>query len=172
MANLSSRECQVMTLRFVDQLSQREVAERLGVSPAQVVQLQRAALERARRDLGGAPSEGDDAATRALTETIREDGVDPLRRAEALQDLRPRLGGAPGEEGGRVVGLTRRHIHHLLNVTRLPEEMREALRAGRLTEKHARALLLLRDSRQCQAIVWQRIRTQQVSGDAALRMAR
>jgi RNA polymerase sigma-B factor len=172
MANLSPRERQVMTLRFVDQLSQREVAERLGVSPVQVVQLQRAALERARRDLGGAPSEGDHAAIRALTETIREDGVDPLRRAEALQDLRTRLGCAPWEEVGRVVGLTRRHIHHLLNVTRLPEEMREALRAGRLSEKHARALLLLRDSRPCQATIWQRIRTQHVSGDAALRMAR
>jgi RNA polymerase sigma-B factor len=118
MANLSPRERQVMTLRFVDQLSQREVAERLGVSPVQVLQLQRAALERARRDLGGAPSEGDDAAIRALTETIREDGVDPLRRAEALADLRTRLGCAPWEEVGRVVGLTRRHIHHLLNVTR------------------------------------------------------
>ncbi|HEX3607127.1 MAG TPA: SigB/SigF/SigG family RNA polymerase sigma factor [Candidatus Dormibacteraeota bacterium] len=171
MANLTPRERRVMTLRFVSQLSQREVAERLGVSPVEVVQLQGAALERARRDLGGAAPEGDGEAIRSLTETIREDGVDPLRRAEALQDLRTRLGRATWEEVGRVVGLTRRHIHHLLNVTHLPEEMREELRTGRLSEKHARALLLVRDSRPCQATLWQRIRTQVVSGTAALRMA-
>jgi hypothetical protein len=40
-----------------------------------------------------------------------------------------------------VVGITRQHVHHLLNVTRLPEPIQEDIRVGDL--KHGRAILSL-----------------------------
>ncbi len=51
MAQLTPREQQVMALRFVDQLSQTEVARRLGISQMHVSRLQRAALEQLRSAL-------------------------------------------------------------------------------------------------------------------------
>jgi RNA polymerase sigma-B factor len=255
MAGLSPRERHVMALRFVEQLSQREVARRLGVTQVHVCRLQRAALERMRRDLGGAgetqavprwirmdavcaraeaphhrsapdatladltesirrrgilrplvvqetvdrgyeilagrrrwmvagllgmrtvpalvvPADQHGAAIWSLTETIQQEDVHALERAGALRDLRARLGSSSWDEVGWVVGLTRRHIHHLLNVTLLPSEMQEAVRTGELSEKHARALVLLRAAPADQAELWQRVRSQRLSGAATLRLAR
>ena len=55
MAHLSPRERQIMLLRFVDQLPQTEVAKRLGISQMHVSRLQRAALERMRREFPEPP---------------------------------------------------------------------------------------------------------------------
>jgi RNA polymerase sigma-B factor len=48
MQNLTERERRIMIMRFVDQLSQAEVAKRLGISQMHVSRLQRAALEQLR----------------------------------------------------------------------------------------------------------------------------
>jgi RNA polymerase sigma-B factor len=55
MTNLTPRERQIMLLRFVDQLPQTEVAKRLGISQMHVSRLQRAALERMRREFPEPP---------------------------------------------------------------------------------------------------------------------
>jgi RNA polymerase sigma-B factor len=55
MAHLSPRERQIMLLRFFDQLPQTEVAKRLGISQMHVSRLQRAALERMRREFPEPP---------------------------------------------------------------------------------------------------------------------
>ena len=49
MSHLTSRERQIMALRFVDQLPQTEVARRLGMSQMHVSRLQRAAIDELRR---------------------------------------------------------------------------------------------------------------------------
>jgi RNA polymerase sigma-B factor len=108
----------------------------------------------------------------SLTENIQREDLNPVERARALQRLRVSLGSQTWEDVGRVVGITRRHVHHLLNVTRLPAEMQGDVRAGDLTEKHARALLLLRTSPVEQRRVWQRIHADRLSGEAALEVAR
>lgn len=54
MQNLTERERRIMIMRFVDQLSQAEVAKRLGISQMHVSRLQRAALEQLREEM---PSE-------------------------------------------------------------------------------------------------------------------
>lgn len=51
MAHLTPREREIMALRFIDQLSQAEVAARLGISQMHVSRLQRAAIEQLRRDM-------------------------------------------------------------------------------------------------------------------------
>jgi RNA polymerase sigma-B factor len=55
MAHLTPRERQIMLLRFFDQLPQTEVARRLGISQMHVSRLQRAALERMRREFPEPP---------------------------------------------------------------------------------------------------------------------
>jgi len=51
MRHLTPRERRIMYLRFVDELPQAEVAKRLGISQMHVSRLQRAAVERLKREL-------------------------------------------------------------------------------------------------------------------------
>ena len=51
MTNLTSRERQIMYLRFIEELPQSEVARRLGISQMHVSRLQRAAVENLKKQL-------------------------------------------------------------------------------------------------------------------------
>lgn len=51
--DLDAREVEILRLRFVDELPQSQIAERLGVSPTQVSRLQRRTLKRLRARAGG-----------------------------------------------------------------------------------------------------------------------
>lgn len=51
MRHLTPRERRIMYLRFVDELPQAEVAKRLGISQMHVSRLQRAAVERLKREM-------------------------------------------------------------------------------------------------------------------------
>ena len=82
------------------------------------------------------------------------------------------LGSQSWEEVGQVVGITRRHVYHLLNITRLPEPIQEDIRVGDLTEKHGRALLQLRGWPAQQGELWRRIQDDSLSGDTALLLAK
>jgi RNA polymerase sigma-B factor len=180
MTHLSPRERRVMCLRFVDELSQHEVARRLHISQAQVSRLQRAALEHMRRRLGVDDTTQstlrwvrlDGACILPLIEELRRDALDPVQRAGVLHRLRAGLGSASWEEVARVIGISRRHIHNLLNVTRLPVQIQETVATHGLTEKHVRALILLRASSAQQARLCRQIQADALSGDAALVAAR
>jgi RNA polymerase sigma-B factor len=52
MQHLNERERRIMIMRFFDEMSQSEVAKRLGISQMHVSRLQRAALEHLRESLG------------------------------------------------------------------------------------------------------------------------
>lgn len=114
----------------------------------------------------------DQAFAEALIENIHREDLNALDRAQALVRLRVALGRHSWEEVGRAVGISRQHIHRLLNVTRLPDGMREDVRVGRLTEKHVRALFWLRREPAEQRQLWERIHAYRLSGDAALQEAR
>jgi len=55
MQHLNERERRIMIMRFFDEMSQSEVAKRLGISQMHVSRLQRAALEQLREHLPDAP---------------------------------------------------------------------------------------------------------------------
>ncbi len=58
MAAITPREREVLRLRFVEDLTQAEIAERIGVSQMQVSRLIRAALDRVKdRSLNGPPTQ-------------------------------------------------------------------------------------------------------------------
>jgi ParB family chromosome partitioning protein len=108
----------------------------------------------------------------ALIENIQREELNAVDRAHALTRLRTGLGLRSWQEVGEVVGITRQHIHNLLNVTRLPEPIRDDIRAGELTEKHARALMRLQHHPPLQRLLWERIHTERLSGRAADETAR
>lgn len=115
-----------------------------------------------------AASDDDHAYVESLVENVQREDLNALDRAHALRHLRVNLGLQSWEEVGRVVGITRQHVYNLLRVSQLPEPMQEDVRAGDLSEKHARALLLLRADADAQSELWQRIHEEELSGDAAL----
>jgi RNA polymerase sigma-B factor len=55
MAHLSPRERSIMAMRFYDEMSQSEIAKRLGISQMHVSRLQRAALEQLRKYVPAEP---------------------------------------------------------------------------------------------------------------------
>jgi ParB family chromosome partitioning protein len=117
-------------------------------------------------------ADDDRAYVEALIENVQREELNAVDRAHALTRLRAGLGLRSWQEVGEVVGITRQHIHNLLNVTRLPEPMREDIRAGALSEKHARALMRLQPHPPLQRLLWERIHTEHLSGRAAEEAAR
>lgn len=108
----------------------------------------------------------------ALVENIQREDLSAVERGEALRRLRVNLGARSWEAVGRVIGISRRHVYHLLNVSRLPEPFREDIQAGTVSEKHGRALLRLNGYPELQAQLWESIVGDHLSGDDALRAAR
>jgi ParB family transcriptional regulator, chromosome partitioning protein len=134
----------------------------------------RAARSAGLQDIPAIVVEADDdrAYVEALIENVQREELNAVDRAHALTRLRAGLGLRSWQEVGEVVGITRQHIHNLLNVTRLPEPMRDDIRAGSLTEKHARALMRLQPHPPLQRLLWERIHTEHLSGRAAEEAAR
>lgn len=108
----------------------------------------------------------------SLIGNIQCEELNAVDRAHALTRLRVGLGLRSWHEVGEVVGITRQHIHNLLNVTRLPEPIRDDIRAGVLTEKHARALMRLQQRPPLQRLLWERIHAERLSGRGADEVAR
>ena len=119
-----------------------------------------------------ASSDDDQAYVEALIENIQREVLNLGDRAQALKRLRVTLGLQSWEEVGQRLGISRIHVHRLLNVTRLPEPIQEDIRAGDLTEKHGRALLQLRGWPAQQGELWRRIQAESLSGDSALLVAK
>jgi ParB family chromosome partitioning protein len=118
-----------------------------------------------------AASDDQHAYVESLVENVQREDLNAVDRANALRHLRVNLGLQSWEDVGRVVGITRQHVHNLLRVTQLPESIQDDVRAGELTEKHARALLLLRDDPETQSDLWEQMHSDELSGDAALEIA-
>jgi ParB family transcriptional regulator, chromosome partitioning protein len=117
-------------------------------------------------------TDDDQAYVEALIENVQREDLNAVDRAQALTRLRVTLGLRSWQEVGELVGITRQHVHNLLKVTRLPEPMREDIRAGALTERHARALLRLQADPDGQRHLWERINSERLSGRSAEEVAR
>ena len=115
-----------------------------------------------------ATSDDEHAFVESLVENIQREDLNVLDRADALRRLRVNLGLQSWEEVGAVVGITRQHVYNLLRVTQLPEPIQDDVRAGELSEKHGRALLLLRSDPDAQNELWEQIRDDDLSGEAAI----
>ena len=113
-------------------------------------------------------AEDDDAFIDALVENVQREDLSLIDRAEAIARLRATLDLQSWEAVGDVLGLSRVHVHRLLNVAKLPPAMRDDERVAALTEKHVRALVRLRAEPVLQRRLWDRIHAERLSGQAAL----
>lgn len=105
-----------------------------------------------------------------LMENIVREDLNAIDRAAALRSLKQQLGDAPWEQVAESVGIRRSRLFQLLGTEKLPEEIQEDIRAGRLSEKQSRALQGLPESHQLalrDAIV-----ADDLSAADALRLAR
>jgi ParB family chromosome partitioning protein len=110
----------------------------------------------------------------ALIENVVREDLNPIDRAEALARIRVHLGARSWDElaQSKRVGLSRRQIFHLLGLTSLPEQVKDDIRAGQLTEKHGRALRVLRGTPDLFERAYERIKAESLSGDDALALVK
>ena len=78
----------------------------------------------------------------ALVENLQRSDLNPIEEAEAYAVLREKFGLSQEDVAARV-GKARTTVTNALRLLRLPEEVRELLRAGQLTAGQARPLLAL-----------------------------
>lgn len=83
-----------------------------------------------------------------LMENIVRDDLNAVDRAAALRALRTQLGEPTWDQVAEAVGIRRSRLFQLLGTEKLPEDAREDIRAGRLSEKQSRALQGLTPARQ------------------------
>jgi ParB family chromosome partitioning protein len=75
-----------------------------------------------------------------LMENVVREDLTAIDRAAALRTLKKQLGDAPWEAVAEAVGIRRSRLFQLLGTAKLPEEIQNDIRAGRLSEKQSRAL--------------------------------
>lgn len=87
----------------------------------------------------------------ALVENLQRSDLNPMEEAEAYQSLQESFG-LSQEEVAQRVGKARPTVANALRLLKLPETVRELLRAGRLTAGQARPLLALPDAEAQEAL--------------------
>ena len=78
----------------------------------------------------------------AIIENLQREDLNPIDRAEAFQRLVNEFSLKHVEVAQRV-GKSREYVSNTLRILGLPQEMRDALTAGKITEGHTRPLLML-----------------------------
>jgi len=107
---------------------------------------------------------------RQLIENIQREDLNDVDRARALQQLKVNLGSPSWEVIAQKVGITKRRILQLVDITKLPEPVQEDIRSGHLTEKHGRAIKIVPQEKQIEFA--ESVRSTQLSGDESLEVAR
>lgn len=80
----------------------------------------------------------------AIIENLQREDLNVIDRALAFQRLVEEFGLKHAEVGKRV-GKSREYVSNTLRILLLPQEMRDALAAGNISEGHTRPLLMLMD---------------------------
>jgi len=94
----------------------------------------------------------------AIIENLQREDLNAIDRARAFQRLVNEFGLKHIEVGKRV-GKSREYVSNSLRILLLPEEMQEALAAGKINEGHTRPLLMLMDRPQQQKTLFTEITT-------------
>ena len=108
----------------------------------------RAAVQAGWTDVPAAVVEADDRQTAemAIVENLQRRDLNPLEKAASFQRYLQEFGCTQEELAGRLM-LDRSTIANLIRLLELPEPVQDALRRGRITQGHARALLPLGEER-------------------------
>jgi ParB family chromosome partitioning protein len=110
----------------------------------------------------------------AIIENLQREDLNPIERAEAFHKLVGEFG-FKHTEVAKKIGKSREYVSNSLRLLSLPEEIKDAVIAGKITEGHARPLLMLGDRPEEQSVLFKEIHLKRLtvreSEDIARRIA-
>ncbi len=92
----------------------------------------------------------------AIIENVQREDLNPIDRALAFQQLVDQFG-LKHAEVAKKVGKSREYVSNSLRLLGLPEEIRRALINGKISEGHARTLMMLKDRPEEQATLYKEV---------------
>lgn len=107
----------------------------------------------------------------ALVENLQRDDLGPIETALALRHLMQQFG-LTQDQVAEQIGRSRSSIANLLRLLELPDNMKQALAEGRISQGHARALLGLASEPDRMHELFGRIEEEQLSVREAERLSR
>lgn len=107
----------------------------------------------------------------ALVENIQREDLNPMERADAYRKLMNEFGMTQRMIGERI-GKSREAVGNVVRLVSLPDYIKTALRDGRITEGHARPLLMLSDRPEDQKKLFEEVIYKNVSVRYAEQAAR
>ncbi|HVM73746.1 MAG TPA: ParB/RepB/Spo0J family partition protein [Candidatus Paceibacterota bacterium] len=107
----------------------------------------------------------------AIIENLQREDLNAIDRAEAFNRLANEFGLKHAEIGKRV-GKSREYVSNTLRILMLPQEMRDALAAGSISDGHTRPLLMLIDRPEQQATLFKEIISRRITVRDAEGLAR
>ena len=107
----------------------------------------------------------------AIIENLQREDLNPVDRARAFKRLVEEFGLKHTEIAKRV-GKSREYVSNSLRILVLPQEMQDALSAGRISEGHTRPLLMLMDRTLEQKTLFTEIITRKLNVRDAEQLAR
>lgn len=88
----------------------------------------------------------------AVIENIHRKDLNPMEEAEAYQYMLEKFN-LTQEELSKKIGKSRPAIANTLRLLKLPDNIKEKIRSGEITEGHARALLMTKDEMEMQRLL-------------------
>jgi len=105
-----------------------------------------------------------------LMENVVREDLNAVDRAQALRALKLQMNDSAWEQVAAAVGIRRSRLFQLLGTEKLPDAIRDDIRAGRLSEKQSRALQGL--SPEAQLALRDAIVADDLPADSAMKLAR
>lgn len=97
----------------------------------------------------------------ALVENLQREDLNPIERARAYRKLTEEFG-LTQDAVARRVGRSQASVANTIRLLALPPEVMASVEAGRITEGHARALLMLEDVEKIR-VVWRKVESNGLS---------
>ncbi|PSO47237.1 MAG: hypothetical protein BRC24_00190, partial [Parcubacteria group bacterium SW_4_46_8] len=92
----------------------------------------------------------------AIIENLQREDLNPVERAQAFERLSEEFDFTHSEIAEKI-GKSREYVSNSIRLLMLPEEMQNALMAGKITEGHAKPLMMLRDKPEEQETLFKEI---------------
>ncbi len=108
----------------------------------------------------------------SLIENLQREGLMASEIAKGIEELRKSLPRLTLKEIGEKLGFSKARVTQYLNLLKLPEEIFEDFEQAALTEKHGRAVYMVKGNKKIQRDLFNEIINQRLTGDKAVENAR
>lgn len=107
----------------------------------------------------------------AIIENLQREDLNPIDRARAFSRLATEFNFSHSEIGKKV-GKSREYVSNTMRMLQMPQEIIDALSAGKISEGHTRPLLMLNDRPDEQSVLYKEIVYKKMTVREAERIAR